>query len=682
MMKLQNLAMSLRVYSRCLTFWAAVLLLGINVVSAAPTMENPAPVQAPPPAQPPIQGSGKTGSYELKSGTATLWSIGQPTDEEQQYLEYLNRARMNPTVEGQLLATNADPDLQLSYAYFEVDLPFMISSIATNPPVQPLAMNAHLTAAARFHTGDMFTNVYQGHVGTGGDTVADRLENAGYPYSTAAENVYSYSSSVLHGHAGFEVDWGDGPGSVGGMQNPPGHRNNIHYAGFREVGIGVINGTYSSGINSVGPQLVTQDFGTRGGAGNVPMITGVAYYDFNGNNFYDLGEGIGGLTVDVPGSSYYAVTAESGGYTIPVTTNGNYSVTFAGGGLTNHRVVTVSGLKNVKVDYLPAYNPPVITGPAPAIAGRANTYGFQPVGAATSYDWRSGELTNYSLLLGAESGLANVTVSDVPPNHSTVTTTRAASGAASYRFGFTNGFPHKLTLDALFFLSSTSQLSFAKLLTYATTGQVAKAQISLNEGMTWTSLWEQPGNDGQGETTFSTNNISLGAYAGKTAKIRFMYDYAGGPYFVYTNSGVGFYLDNIVVSNARQVINIVTNSSGTNQQFSVTPGSTNSILLQARAHISSRTLEWGPAATATVVLPAPSLQILATRIVAGQVQVDFSVADFRSGMTFQLHKSSSGGSWAPDTTATLTTLVSSARYRLTSSISGAGPVLYRVRGLY
>jgi hypothetical protein len=677
MMKLRNLAISLRLFAWCLISGAAVLLLGINVANAAPTLEIPARIQAPPPAQPPIQGSGKA-PYELKSGSATLWSIGQPTDEEQLYLEYVNRARMNPALEGQLLATNADPLVQFSYDYFDVDLPFMISTIATNPPVQPLAMNAQLIAAARFHTGDMYTNRYQGHVGTAGDTVATRIENAGYPFSTAAENVYSYAYSVIHGHAGFEVDWGDDPGSVGGMQNPPGHRINIHYAGFREIGVGVINGDNPP----VGPQLVTQNFGTRGGAGNVPMITGVAYYDLNGNSFYDIGEGIGGLRVDVPGSSYYAVTASSGGYTVPVTTNGDYSVTFTGGGLTNQRVVTVSGLKNVKVDYVPVYNP-AITGPASAIATRPNTFVVQPVGFATSYDWRAGELTNFSLMLGAESGLANVTVSDVPPNHNTVTTTRAASGSASYRFGFADGFAHKLTLDALFFLSSTSRLSFAKLLTYATPSQVAKAQISVNEGESWISVWEQYGNGAQGETVFSTNEVSLAAYAGKIAKLRFMYDcLEGGSYFSYTNAGVGFYLDNIRVSNARQILNMVTNSSGTNRQFSITPVSTNSILLQARAHIPARTLDWGPATTVPVVLPAPSLQILATRIVPGQVQVDFSVADFRSGMTFQLQKSSAGGSWTQDTTATLTTLASGSRYRLTANISGAGPALYRVRGLY
>ena len=81
----------------------------------------------------------------------------------------------------------------------------------------------------------------------------------------------------------------------------------------------------------MGPQLVTQDFGTRIGA--TPLITGVVYYDLNGNGFYDLGEGIGGVTVDVPGSTFYAVTADSGGYAVPASTNGNYSVSFTGSGL-------------------------------------------------------------------------------------------------------------------------------------------------------------------------------------------------------------------------------------------------------------------------------------------------------------------------------------------------------------
>ena len=44
----------------------------------------------------------------------------------------------------------------------------------------------------------------------------------------------------------------------GGMQTGRGHRANIHSANFREIGVGVTLGTNGA----IGPQLVTQDFGT------------------------------------------------------------------------------------------------------------------------------------------------------------------------------------------------------------------------------------------------------------------------------------------------------------------------------------------------------------------------------------------------------------------------------------
>jgi len=52
----------------------------------------------------------------------------------------------------------------------------------------------------------------------------------------------------------------------------------------------------------------------------------------NGNNRYDPGEGIGGVTVTSNAGTFYAVTSQSGGYAIPVTmAPGTYQVVFSGG---------------------------------------------------------------------------------------------------------------------------------------------------------------------------------------------------------------------------------------------------------------------------------------------------------------------------------------------------------------
>jgi len=73
------------------------------------------------------------------------------------------------------------------------------------------------------------------------------------------------------------------------------------------------------------------------------------------------------VTVDVIGSSYHGVTANAGGYAVPVPGNGNFTVTFTAPGLATHQQqVSVSSLINVKVDYLPVYSPPIVSGPNPA----------------------------------------------------------------------------------------------------------------------------------------------------------------------------------------------------------------------------------------------------------------------------------------------------------------------------
>jgi hypothetical protein len=304
---------------------------------------------APPPAPPVI--SAAPFSIEMpEAPTAQLYSIGDPTNEEQYYLELINRARANPTAEGLRLATTTDSNVLSAYSSFGVNLVLMQSQFALLPPAPPLSMNATLITAARAHSQNMLQNNYQGHSGPDG-SLTTRLQNytAGANGWSIGENVYAYSKSVWYGHAGFEVDWG-GSAASGGMQSPPGHRQNIHSTTLREVGIGVVLGS-NGGSGGVGPQLVTQDFGWVGGL--PPFVTGVVYRDLNGDGFYEPGEGLGGVTVTVSNTNSYAVTASSGGYSVPVAGSGNYTVTFSGGSVpTNQKSVSVSNGQNVKSDYV------------------------------------------------------------------------------------------------------------------------------------------------------------------------------------------------------------------------------------------------------------------------------------------------------------------------------------------
>jgi hypothetical protein len=652
-------------------------LLGYTA-DASPVVQQGRAPQAPPPAPPIEQASPTQGSGHVRRPLGvTSYSIGQPTDEEQLYLEYLNRMRANPTAEGQRLASTTDPNILSAYASFKVDLNLMQSEFATNPAVPPLAMNAKLLSAARWHSGDMFTNEYQGHSQTNGTIVmspGDRIATNGYQAQTWGENVYAYADSVFYGHAGFAVDWGNG---IGGMQNPAGHRNNMLSASFREVGVGVFDGVNGP----VGPQLVTQDLGTQFSA--VPFITGVVYYDFNGNGFYDLGEGIGGVTINTPGSSYFTVSANSGGYALPVSSNGTYTLTFTAPGLSNQVTATISNLKNTKTDLVPGYNPPIVSGPNPAVLNQTNNYTFTAVAGATGYQWEQAQLASYTRVEGAENGTANVTIVS-SPGYSVVNTDMAASGTHSFNLAHGTAVAQSLTLNPFLLVSAGSQLSFAKYLGFATSSEVAEAQITADNGQTWQTVWSEPGNDGSSsvDSAFSTQTVSLGAYAGQILQIRFVYDFNSGSFFQ-PSPGVGLYLDDIAISSAQQLIAATTNNVISGQSFAFVPATVTNDLLRVRAQINGRFLPWGAELTIGVTTQAstPVVSLTGRPTVSGnQVQIPFAVANFRSGMTFQLwHTASLQGAWTQDAGATLQILAAGSSYQFNTTSAGAGTAFFRVR---
>ncbi len=650
--------------------WAACLWVLMPLCAPAQSLDSTNSgwtPQAPPPAPPVEVASPQIIQFKLSQSPegSTPYSIGSPTDEEQLYLEYINRARANPPAEGLRLAITTDPDVLGAYAYFGVDTNLMQSQFNALTSSPPVAMNGQLLMAARLHSGHMFTNQYQGHYETNGIwSPGDRITAQGYNWYTCGENVFANSKSVFYGHAGFEVDWG-GPTNTGGMQSPPGHRLNIHSSAFREIGVGVVDGVNGS----VGPQLVTQDFATS--QSDTPLITGVVYYDLNGNGFYDVGEGIGGVTVQVPGSTYFAITASSGGYAVPVTTDGNYSMTFSASGLTNQTTGWVTNQFNVKVDCVPVYSPPVISGPNPAALTNNNTYSFTPVGAATNYQWEMSRLSPYTAVEGAENG-TNYVVIVSSTGYSVFASDVKASGSYSFHFCQPDHAVQSLTFNTIFLPHTNCQLMFSKRLGYATSTQIARAQISTNNGVAWQDVWIQAGSGGSGDASFSRITNSLSAFAGVTTKVRFLYDFTGGSYYSQTSSGVGLYLDNIAITNADQSQPLATNNFPSGCSFVFFPTNAGDYLFSVCAQLPGRTLPWGPTLRVSVSnLPPMTIQFGGQPARSGsQFQADFNVANYRNGAPFLLLKASDpGGSWTTDTLASIQTIVSNTQFRVTTTNS-------------
>ena len=235
--------------------------------------------------------------------------------------------------------------------------------------VQPLSWNPRLFNAAQDHATNLNNNdqfFLGGSPHTfGGTSPSQRIAAAGYSMATYTGPTNGGSFPGPENIAEWET-FGSGPFTGAKLiaevlndhnalftdQNTAGrgHRNTTMLAFFREIGIGISAGTDNGQGFTWDSLYLVQDFGTQ--TGSTPFITGALYRDANGNGFYDPGEGIAGVRIDVAGSSFFAVTSSSGGYSVPVPTNGTYPVTLSGGGLTAAQLTaTVANGLNAKLDY-------------------------------------------------------------------------------------------------------------------------------------------------------------------------------------------------------------------------------------------------------------------------------------------------------------------------------------------
>ena len=256
----------------------------------------------------------------------------EPSPEETQILEYMNRFRADPSAEADLIAPPDRKDMGVDWKMFREEMKRL-------KPMPPLVFNLELLDAARKHSFYMIHNGL-GHVeepGKKGFVAAgfgDRCKAAGYKGGPSGENAFAASQGPWHSHWGFVVDYGAGPG---GMQPERGHRKNM-ISNVREVGPGGV--PYEKRLS------VTHNFGSR----DVRLAGGVVYIDHNNNKFYDPGEGLG--QVRISGSAGEEVlTWRSGAFAMDL--KGQAAVTLTatidGEKLTK---TFPAGAENVKFDWI------------------------------------------------------------------------------------------------------------------------------------------------------------------------------------------------------------------------------------------------------------------------------------------------------------------------------------------
>ncbi|MCI0380716.1 MAG: hypothetical protein L0215_24290 [Gemmataceae bacterium] len=302
---------------------------------------------------------------------------------EQYMLELVNRMRTNPAAELPLLWFSDDPFIQQALTNFGVSKPDLDQQWASLTPVAPLAWNDDLAEAALAYCNQMVSQQQELPAGVG---LPDRALAAGYTSPTAlGENVYAFAQSMLEAHARFAIDWAINPPT--GIRNPPVSRQNLMSAIFREFGIGIKD---DNTANPVGPIVITQDFGNRN-FGNA-FLVGSVFLDIDINGYYDIGEGLAGVTITATPTSgrqpLSTVSTAAGGYQIQLAP-GTYNLTASGGALSAPVSVSgvVVGTNNVHQNFArQALDQPVIFEPLTPTSDNTPTIKWDAIVGATKYD--------------------------------------------------------------------------------------------------------------------------------------------------------------------------------------------------------------------------------------------------------------------------------------------------------
>lgn len=233
----------------------------------------------------------------------------------------------------------------------KVDMEMFVSECKALKPSPPLVFALELQESARNHSHYMNLNgqthyedsTKRGYTGASPST---RASKAGYKGLGIAENCFAKISGIDYAHRAFVIDWGSG--GPGGMQRGRGHRSNLTNYNFNVVGIGCVNVNGSLKTN-LQTYSCTQNFGSISGR----YVGGVAFADTNGNGFYDIGEGLGGVTIETSNGNAKTMSWPSGAYALKLPDSNDVTlVAYKGEGTRRVKKDFSSGTENVKFDYI------------------------------------------------------------------------------------------------------------------------------------------------------------------------------------------------------------------------------------------------------------------------------------------------------------------------------------------
>lgn len=277
-----------------------------------------------------------------------------------------------------------------------------------------------------------------------------------------------------------------------------------------------------------------------------------------------------------------------------------------------------------------------ISGPETPWVSNSTPYSFTAVPCATAYVVRTSRLTPSTWFEGAEAGTNGVSP-HVVAGYAFITNSIKASGAYSFHLA-AQWTPQYFSLNRVVRPASNGLLTFKTRMRLATPTQASSAQVSPDEGASWTTLWTKPGTNGDMDNVFETHNLSLGAFTGRSLRVRFIHESDGSSY-IGTSDMHGLFVDDIAVSNCQDLADPSVTVVFTNELVFVASNN-NDHLIEAAPILGGYAFGYG-----SPQLVGPSdLWFTGIREHDGQVLMDFNT---QSGRLYQFYSADNLGtnSW-------------------------------------
>jgi hypothetical protein len=287
--------------------------------------------------------------------------------------------------------------------------------------------------------------------------------------------------------------------------------------------------------------------------------------------------------------------------------------------------VTVSGITGTGVPTSYSYgvtlfNPSVL-GETVTIAGpntpptSGASYTFNSIAQADAYELRVATGSTAGWTEGAEDSPTPQIQASTTGTYALRQTAVKRTGAKAFQLAFPDFTDQSFTVTRDIIPGPTSALQFHDRGRFATTTTTLGAEVSADGGATWVTVWSRNGvglSSGNWDPNFISRSTSLAAYAGQIIRVRFILRRNGGSIVVSTTQDDGFFIDDIAITNATELVNAtVTPLPAAATSFtlnSATAGAPlvvgTSYYLRVRPNVGTRWFDYG--ASKTVIPQAAS----------------------------------------------------------------------------